>query len=205
MSLRRVDPAGRRGLGPLLAQEVEIVGGLAGELVATPLVQLGTIAVVLVFLASEHAALALVSALAAIANVVALRPLQRRTAALARERVGLVRGLNADLIDAAPVRRIVADCTALERVRLRHARMKFLTKLTANLMIGTTPLLLVGVGGWLALEGRVSLGGVVAAVIASRDIGPSIRAMVAFEQMRIDASARFVAMAQRGLKPARRA
>ncbi|MGF1551109.1 MAG: hypothetical protein ACFBWO_01245 [Paracoccaceae bacterium] len=197
MHLRRVDPAARQGLGPALSQEVEIVGGLAGELVATPLVQLGTIAAALVFLASEHPALALASALAALGNIVALRPLQRRAAALARERVALVRGLNADLIGAAPVRRIVADCTALERVRLRHARVKFLTKLTANLMIGTTPLALIGLGGWLALAGHVSVGGVVAAVIASREIGPSVRALVAFEQTRLDAGARYVAMRER--------
>ncbi|GMG81250.1 hypothetical protein LNKW23_04630 [Paralimibaculum aggregatum] len=181
----------RRQLGPVLTQELEIIGGLASELVATPLLQIGTLAVVLLFLGREHVALAAISGLIVAANIVALRPLQQRASEIARERIGLVRQLNGQLIDLAPIAGVLRDCAALERLRLRHGRIKFLLKLLANLMVGATPLILIGAGGLLAAMGELSLGALVAAVLAQREIGPAVRALIAFENTRIDARARY--------------
>lgn len=180
----------RRGLGPVLTQELEIIGGLASELIATPLLQAGTLIVVLTFLASEHTALALLSAVLVVFNLVALRPLQMKSSAIARERLSLVRHLNGNLIDAEPVTEVLRDCAALERLRIRHGRVKFALKFCANLMVAATPLLMIGVGGFLAATGELSVGALVAAVLAQREIGPAVRALINFETLRLDARAR---------------
>jgi len=200
-------PERRAALAAVAVQEVEPIGYFGASLVAVPLVQGGTLVTSVAFLLLQNAALALAALMMLPVQLTLLPRLQRRLNAKVRERVHATRALGG-LLTAAPdgrgatpprdraartptgsrQMRLAED---LERVRIEindlKGRLKGLYNYTSNL----TPFFFFAIGGYLVVQERLSLGALVAALAAYREIAPAMREVFDFVQSRSDANARF--------------
>lgn len=200
-------PERRATLAAVAMQEVEPIGYFGGSLVVVPLVQGGTLATSIAFLLLQNAALALAALMMLPVQLTLLPRLQRRLNEKVRERVYATRALGGLLTSGPagpgltpprdravrkPARsrqmRLAED---LERVRIEindlKGRLKGLYNYTSNL----TPFFFFAIGGYLVVQERLSLGALVAALAAYREIAPAMREVFDFVQSRSDANARF--------------
>ncbi|AWN42546.1 multidrug ABC transporter ATPase [Methylobacterium durans] len=203
-------PEQRATLAAVAVQEVEPIGYFGGSLVVVPLVQGGTLVTSVVFLLFQNAALALAALIMLPVQLSILPSLQRRLNARVRERVHGTRALGGLLTAARtdhaaepgeapdgqgrrlpPLLRQIGQAKDLERVRVEindlKGRMKGLYNYTSNL----TPFFFFSLGGYLVVQGRLSLGALVAALAAYKEIAPALRELFDFAQSWSDASARF--------------
>jgi ABC-type multidrug transport system fused ATPase/permease subunit len=203
-------PEERATLAAIAVQEVEPIGYFGGSLVVVPLVQGGTLVTSIVFLIFQNAALALAALIMLPVQLTILPRLQQRLNAKVRERVHATRALGGSLTatgadqvpeSAAPVQRGAPDLSRLlrqmrqaenlEQVRVEindlKGRMKGLYNYTSNL----TPFFFFAIGGYLVVQGRLSLGALVAALAAYKEIAPALRELFDFAQDWSNANARF--------------
>ncbi|WP_244539261.1 multidrug ABC transporter ATPase [Methylobacterium sp. 174MFSha1.1] len=192
-------PERRAALAAVAVQEVEPIGYAGAGLVAVPFVQGGTLLTSVAFLLLQDAALALAALVMLPVQLTLLPRLQRHLNAKVRERVhatrtlgGLLTAPEAGTAEHPPVlRQQMRQAEALERVRVEIAdlkgRLKGLYNYTANL----TPFFFFSVGGYLVIQGRLSLGALVAALAAYKEISPALRELFDFAQGWSDARARF--------------
>lgn len=202
-------PEGRAALAAIAVQEVEPVGYFGASLVAVPLVQGGTLVTSVVFLLLQNAALALAALMMLPVQLTVLPRLQRRLNTKVRERVYATRALGGLLTaeDTAHAHARTASIPGpaqgsgllrrmrvteeLERVRVEindlKGRLKGLYNYTSNL----TPFFFFAIGGYLVVHGRLSLGALVAALAAYKEIAPALRELFDFAQNWSDASVRF--------------
>ena len=194
----------RATLAAVAVQEVEPIGYFGGSLVVVPLVQGGTLVTSIVFLLLQNAALALAALIMLPVQLTILPRLQRRLNAKVRQRVHATRELGALLTAPVVARpaggeacepsglgRQMRQARGLERVRIEindlKGRLKGLYNYTANL----TPFFFFSIGGYLVVQGQLSLGALVAALAAYKEIAPAMRELFDFAQDWSDARARF--------------
>lgn len=195
-------PRGRSTLAAVAIQECEPIGYFGGGLLVVPLIQGGTLLTSLIFLFMQDVALAFAALMMLPLQIAVLPRLQRRINSKVRERVHVTRTFNAALshepADVGVVRHAVSptrlharQAEALEQVRLEitelKARFKSLYTFTSNL----TPFFFFAIGGYLVLQQRLSLGALVAALAAYREIAPALRELFDFAQSWSDARARY--------------
>ncbi len=192
-------PERRAALAAVAVQEVEPIGYAGAGLVAVPLVQGGTLLISLAFLLLQDAALALAALVMLPVQLTLLPRLQRRLNAKVRERVhatrtlgGLLTAPEAGTAEHPPVLlRQMRQAEALERVRVEIADLKGRLKGLYNYTSNLTPFFFFSVGGYLVIQGRLSLGALVAALAAYKEISPALRELFDFAQGWSDARARF--------------
>ncbi|MFC6050532.1 multidrug ABC transporter ATPase, partial [Methylobacterium hispanicum] len=197
-------PERRATLAAVAVQEVEPIGYFGGSLVVVPLVQGGTLVTSIVFLLLQNAALALAALIMLPVQLSILPRLQGRLNAKVRQRVHATRELGALLTAPADARqagraacepsdlsRQMLQARKLEGVRIEindlKGRLKGLYNYTSNL----TPFFFFSIGGYLVVQGQLSLGALVAALAAYKEIAPAMRELFDFAQDWSDASARF--------------
>lgn len=174
-------------LTPMVVMEPEPIGGFCGDLLALPAVQGGLLVTALVFIFAQDWVLG--------AAALVLFPLQawvfpklvaRRTA-LELERVEQIRLLSLDIeteVEARlpngaggdpsklPTRAMESKIDAIRRNRVAFYFNKFLTYFFLNFANQFTAFLFYAIGGWFVLEGKVSVGALVAVIAAYRDLTP---------------------------------
>ena len=79
----------------------------------------------------------------------------------------------------------------LERVRIEINDLKGLLKGLYNFTSNLTPFFFFSIGGYLVVQGRLSLGALVAALAAYKEIAPALRELFDFAQSWSDARSRF--------------
>ncbi|MDE4916087.1 multidrug ABC transporter ATPase [Methylobacterium sp. 092160098-2] len=202
-------PERRAALAAVAVQEVEPIGYFGASLVAVPLVQGGSLVTSVVFLLLQNAALALAALMMLPVQLTVLPRLQRRLNAKVRERVYATRALGglltAEDTAHAPARaasvpdpareagllRRMRLAEELERVRVEINDLKGRLKGVYNYTSNLTPFFFFAIGGYLVVQGRLSLGALVAALAAYKEIAPALRELFDFAQNWSDASARF--------------
>jgi ABC-type multidrug transport system fused ATPase/permease subunit len=180
--------------------ECEPIGYFGGSMVTVPLIQGGTLLTSLVFLLVQDIALALAAVVMLPVQIALLPRLQQDINRTVRRRVHTTRSLSAALAEGAKGRTVTRDrqlrVRELEKLRIRincqKARLKGLYTFTANL----TPFFLFSIGGYLVINGRLSIGALVAALAAYKEINPSLRELFDFVQAWSDARARFEEVAR---------
>ncbi|MFE1597382.1 multidrug ABC transporter ATPase [Methylobacterium sp. ID0610] len=204
-----LSPERRAALAAVAVQEVEPIGYAGAGLVAVPFVQGGTLLTSLAFLLLQDAALALAAMVMLPVQLSLLPRLQRRLNAKVRERVHATRALGGLLTGPenrpaghpSTLLRQMRQAEALERVRVEIAdlkgRLKGLYNYTANL----TPFFFFSVGGYLVIQDRLSLGALVAALAAYKEISPALRELFDFVQGWSDARARFDEVSRAVVRP----
>lgn len=193
--------ADRATLVAIAIQECEPIGYFGGSLLLVPLIQGGTLLVSFLFLLLQDVALALAAVMMLPVQLTILPRLQRRVNAKMRERVYATRCLSAALGENAAVARSFSDSqnlrerirlvTRLERLRLDINELKSRMKSLYNYLSSLTPFFFFTIGGYLVLQKRLSLGALVAALAAYREITPALRELFDFAQNWSDARARY--------------
>lgn len=201
---RRLGEYGDRStLSAIAIQECEPIGYFGGSLLVVPLIQGGTLLTSLIFLFIQDITLAMAALVMLPIQIAFLPRIQSRINSRIRERVYSTRDLNASLMhegNSTINRPLMIDFAekvrVLESIRCEiwdlKARFKTLYNYTSNL----TPFFFFTIGGYLVIQGRLSLGALVAALAAYREIAPALRELFDFAQAWSDARARFAELSQ---------
>ncbi len=197
----------RAHLAAVVVQEVEPIGYFGGSLAVVPVIQGGALLTSILFLLLQNPALALAALLMLPLQLTFLPSLQRRLNAKVRNRVRSTRKLGGLIVSDSPtaisphmagrgpslsvLRNQMRMTASLETIRVEindlKGRIKGLYNYTSNL----TPFFFFTIGGYLVVRGQLSLGALVAALAAYREISPALRELFDFMQNWSDAKARF--------------
>ncbi|WP_291547675.1 multidrug ABC transporter ATPase [Bosea sp. (in: a-proteobacteria)] len=199
----------RAHLSAVVVQEVEPIGYFGGSLAVVPVIQGGALLISILFLLMQNPALALAALLMLPLQLTLLPGLQKRLNAKVRDRVRSTRKLGGLMVaggsvsgnhgsyagtgrgDLSVLRHQMRMTGSLETIRVEindlKGRIKGLYNYTSNL----TPFFFFTIGGYLVVRGQLSLGALVAALAAYREISPALRELFDFMQNWSDAKARF--------------
>lgn len=199
----------RAHLSAVVVQEVEPIGYFGGSLAVVPVIQGGALLTSILFLLMQNPALALAALLMLPLQLTLLPGLQKRLNARVRDRVRSTRKLGGLMVaegsasgahgshavitraDMSVLRHQMRTTASLETIRIEindlKGRIKGLYNYTSNL----TPFFFFTIGGYLVVRGQLSLGALVAALAAYREISPALRELFDFMQNWSDAKARF--------------
>lgn len=184
---------------PILAQEVEPVGGFAADVITLPILQGGTLLTILLFMFMQDPVLGAAALTVLPIQLILLPKLQRRVNILSRKRIKEVRLLGKQLSDQlnagqpshsgfAQVGKIFRE---LEVVRRQIFRLKFFIKALNNFLTAITPFLFYSLGGYFVIEGRISLGALVAVLAAHKDFSAPLKELFRYYQTLEDTRIRY--------------
>ena len=200
--LRRVSQG---ELVQMINAETEALGGFVGEAVSTPGLQAGTLLTSLFFMFMQDWKLGLAAVALYPLQIYIIPKLQRQVNLLGKERVRQVRR-NAEKISevAAGARDIRAnDATSYERARfseqlgavfwIRFAiyKKKFLIKFLNNFISQLGPFFFYSIGGYLVLQGQMTIGALTAVVGAQKDITSPWRELLTYYQSLYDVKIKY--------------
>ncbi len=185
--------------------ETEPLAEFCGESIALPVFQGGTLLTILLFMFMQNPLLGVASIALIPLQLYLIPKLQRRVNALKKERVKRVRVLSQRLGESVTgIREIRAQGTRryklaefsfrlgeLFRIRLEIFRTKFLMKFLNNTIGQMTPFLFYAIGGYLVISGDLTLGALVAALAAYKDILGPWKELLNHYQRQQDASVKY--------------
>jgi len=179
----------------MVTSEAEPMGGLMGDAVAQPVFQAGQmlIIVLFLFLQSFWFGLAGVALIPLQAWLIPL--LQRQINLLNKERIGEVRQFAAEIGETA------AGITELRtnggwRYRLAAFTDLFM-KFLNNFITQLTPFFFYAVGGYLAIKGEITVGALVAALAAYKDLSSPWKELLTYYNQTQDMSLRWDIVTER--------
>lgn len=197
----RSDPDSRNQseIVPILAQEVEPIGGFAADVLTLPILQGGTLLTILFFMFVQDPVLGAAALTVLPIQLVLLPKLQRRVNALSRTRIKEVRLLGRQLSDQLRQRQVnsagllpaSASFRELEHVRRKIFRLKFFIKALNNFLTALTPFLFYSLGGYFVIEGRITLGALVAVLAAHKDFSAPLKELFNYYQTLEDTRIRY--------------
>jgi ABC-type multidrug transport system fused ATPase/permease subunit len=192
-------PGGQAQLIPIIVQEVEPVGGFAGEAFVTPVFQGGTFLTLLAFMLIQDPVLGGAALLMLPIQVLVIPPLQRRINDLNRSRVREVRRLGGLLGERQPaedavlrhLRLMCASIRHIQELRFRIYKSKFLMKSSINFLNNLIPFFFYLIGGYLVIQGQISFGALVAVLAAHKDFSAPLRELLMYYQVTEDVRVRY--------------
>jgi ABC-type multidrug transport system fused ATPase/permease subunit len=195
----------------MVTSEAEPMGGLMGDAVAQPVFQAGQmlIIVVFLFLQSPWFGLAGVALIPLQAWLIPL--LQRQINLLNKERIKEVRHFAAEIGETAAgitdLRtnggwrfRLAGFTDRLGRlfvVRFRIYQKKFFMKFLNNFITQLTPFFFYAVGGYLVIKGEITVGALVAALAAYKDLSSPWKELLAYYNQTQDMALRWEIVTER--------
>ncbi len=184
----------------MINAEVEPLGGYVGTALSTPAFQGGTLLTILAFMFIQDPVLG-VAAIALYPIQMYLIPkLQRQVNQLGKRRVQRVRRLAERISETAQgVRDIRAnDTTQYERavfsrelghvfdIRFEIYKKKFFIKFLNNFLAQLGPFFFFSIGGYLVIQGDLTIGALVAVVGAQKDLASPWKELLAHYQLFMD-------------------
>lgn len=185
---------------PMLVQEVEPIAGFTGESFLTPVFEGGTFLTILAFMIIQDPVLGAAALTLVPVQIAVIPRLQRRVSALARERSRELRSFGAALADAdprhprkrpGPVLPVAKSLKRVQAIRLEIYQRKFFIKGLNNFIAHLTPFFFYTIGGYLVIEGRLSLGALVAVLAAHKDMSSPLRELLGYYQTMDDVRVRY--------------
>lgn len=210
--LRRVSQG---ELVQLINAETEPLGGFAGDALSVPAVQGGTLVTTLFFMFMQDWVLGIAAVALYPLQIWLIPKLQAKVNQLGKMRVRQVRK-NAERISemAAGVRDIRAnDATWYERarfsddlfavydLRFRIYKLKFLIKFINNFLAQLGPFFFFSIGGYLVLQGDITIGALVAVVAAQKDMASPWRELLTYYQNLYDVKIKYEQTVMQFLPP----
>jgi ABC-type multidrug transport system fused ATPase/permease subunit len=189
----------------MINAEVEPLGGYIGDAFALPAFQGGTLLTILVFMFMQDPVLGIAAIILYPFQIYVIPKLQARVNALGKERVRQVRR-NADQIAeiVGGVRDIRAnDATEYERARFSRElgkvfdirvdiyNKKFFIKFLNNFMAQLAPFFFYSIGGYLVIQGELTLGALVAVIGAHEKLYAPWKELLTYYQMMYDVAIKF--------------
>lgn len=195
----------------MITAEAEPLGGLMGDAIAQPVFQFGQMATIVAFLFVQSLWFGL-AAVALIPLQAWLIPmLQRQINLLNKDRIREVRRLASEIGETAagigdlrvngglPFRRAMFTdrLGRLFDLRFRIYRKKYFMKFLNNLISQVTPFLFYSVGGYLAIRGEITVGALVAALGAHKDLSAPWGELLAYYTQLQDMTLRWAVVMER--------
>jgi len=79
----------------------------------------------------------------------------------------------------------------LQSTRLEFHKTKFMMKFTNNMLIALTPFTFYSIGGYLVINGQLSLGALIAVLSAYKDLSSPLRELFRYYQTKEDVRVRY--------------
>ncbi|MBS9477033.1 ABC transporter transmembrane domain-containing protein [Ancylobacter radicis] len=189
----------------MIKDEVEPIGGFFGEAFITPAF-LGTQALTaMAFILVQNLWLGTLALALILVQGIVIPHLRREQIRLGRMRQiesRVLAGRIGEMMEAVPALHVfgVTGFTASEigkrlgtlfDIRLRLYRRKFAVKYLNNLLAQLTPFVFYTLGGYLALQGRLDIGQLVAVIAAYRDLPTPIKELIDWDQQRADVTVKY--------------
>lgn len=195
----------------MVTSEAEPMGGLMGDMVAQPVFQAGQMLIILVFLFLQSVWFGL-AGIALIPLQAWLIPLlQRRINVLNKERIKEMRAFSSEIGESAAgisdlrtnggLRYRLAQFTdrlgRLFQIRFKIYQQKFFMKFLNNFITQLTPFFFYSVGGYLAIQGEITVGALVAALAAYKDLSSPWKELLTFYNQTQDMAVRWEVVTER--------
>lgn len=181
------DPANAGLLVSMVAAEAEDVAGFVAESISMPLLQAGTIVAVLGYLIWVQPLIALASLLLYLPELIIVPWQQQTLNRLGRLHTLVVRRLGIQLVreEMAPRRRDKQHrfATLVERAfdsRLAAYRIKYGLTFLGNLLDALGPVAVLGLGGWLVMQGQTSVGSLLVFITGFQKVGDPLDQLMGF-------------------------
>jgi ABC-type multidrug transport system fused ATPase/permease subunit len=205
--LRRTTPA---EIIPMITAETEPLGGLIGDAIAAPAFQGALLLTYLSFIFQQDLWLGLASIALYPPQMYLIPKLQAKVNALAKTRVQTVRLLAGHIGETVQGATDIHanDSGRFERAKTSNQlgrifdireelyRRKFFIKFLNNILAQVTPFFFFSIGGYLVIQGDVSLGALVAVLAAYKDIGPPWKELLKFYQVFEDTRVKYEQVAK---------
>ncbi|ASJ70805.1 ABC transporter transmembrane domain-containing protein [Granulosicoccus antarcticus] len=212
----------RTSQGELVAmvnQETEPLGGFIGEAFSLPLYQGGMLLTILIFMFVQDWKLGLAAIALYPLQAWLIPKLQMQVNLLNRERTVHLRNLAENLGEVvAGINEIhINDNSTFYKdhfskllggifnIRVKIYRKKFFIKFLNNSIAQVTPFLFFLVGGMLVIQGNMSVGALVAALAAYKDLSPPWKELLAWYQGQADARMKFTILTEQFYFPSNEA
>lgn len=190
---------------PMITSEVEDVGGFIGEAIALPAYQGGMLAVQVGFIFMQNPLLGLAAVSSYPLQAYIIPKLQRRVVILSRERVKNVRviadkvgesitgvaEIHANDASAWHSAEISDRFYANYQIRFKIFNWKYFIKFLNNFLNQLTPFFFYLIGGYLVIEGELSIGALLAVIAAYKDLAGPWKELLAFYQMVADVDVKY--------------
>ncbi|MCA0872614.1 cyclic nucleotide-binding domain-containing protein [Seohaeicola saemankumensis] len=195
----------------MITSEAEPMGGLMGDAIAQPVFQLGQMLTIVVFLFMQSVWFGLASVALIPLQAWLIPRLQRQINLLNKDRIQQVRRLSSEIGETAAG---ISDLRAnggwryrlamvtdrlgrLFDIRFRIYQKKFFMKFLNNLITQMTPFLFYSVGGYLAIRGEITVGALVAALGAYKDLSSPWKELLTYYNQVQDMSLRWEIVTER--------
>jgi ABC-type multidrug transport system fused ATPase/permease subunit len=172
---------------PMITAETEPLGEFIGESFALPVFQGGTLLTYLFFIFQQDVFLGVAAIALYPFQLIVIPKLQKRVNALTKERVAVARNLAGRIGETiSGIEEVHANDTShyerahisqrlgkIYQIRFAIYKRKFFIKFLNNFIAQLTPFFFYSVGGYFVLRGDLSIGSMVAVLVAYKDLsGP---------------------------------
>ncbi|WP_281972912.1 ABC transporter transmembrane domain-containing protein [Ruegeria faecimaris] len=195
----------------MITSEAEPMGGLMGDAIAQPVFQFGQMMTIVTFLFMQSVWFGLASIALIPLQAWLIPKLQRQINLLNKDRIQEVRRLSSEIGESAAGisdlrtnggwRHRLAQFShrlgTLFEIRFKIYNKKFFMKFLNNLITQMTPFLFYSVGGYLAITGEVTVGALVAALGAYKDLSGPWKDLLTYYNQVQDMSLRWEIVTER--------
>lgn len=183
----------------MLSSEVEKLGAFAGSAISGPLLQIGTLVVVLGYMFWVEPQVAAIAIALYTPQFILVPILQAKMNDLAMKKALKVRDLAGFIVDnpeeellgEAVPKEYISIADAIMSLRKRFVLTKHIMKSINNVLIALGPFGVICYGGWLVIEGQMAIGVIVAFVSGLERLAGPIRELIASYSNITDANMRY--------------
>lgn len=204
---KRLKPA---EVASMVKDEVEPMGGFAGDAFVTPVFLGGQAITAAAFIFVQSVQLGLVTMFMVGVQFFIIPRLRRRLLVLGRERQLTARqlaGRVSEIVEGINTVRtygatnweradIASRLGRIFKIRFDIYQWKFLVKFINNFLASLTPFFFYSVGGFLALRGHLDIGQLVAVIGAYKDLPGPLKELIDWDQNRQDVQVKYQAVVQ---------
>ncbi|MCF3642657.1 ABC transporter ATP-binding protein/permease [Rhizobium sp. TRM95111] len=189
----------------MVKDEVEPLGGFTGDAFVQPALLGGQALTALFFIFVQNVWLGMIAGVIVLVQAVLIPRMRRRLLVLGRERqltarqlagrvseivdgIGTIHAYDTSNFERAD---IAARLGRIFRIRYDLYQWKFLVKFINNFLASVTPFLFYCIGGYLALQGRLDIGQLVAVIGAYKDLPGPLKELIDWDQNRQDVQVKY--------------